>query len=107
MTETTLDLVRAALRTDPTVTPRDRTRLLRLLRAGEPPQPQATPTIAERIVRRDEAAQLIGGSLRLVDRLAKNGQLPRVTLPGRKRGAGFRLSDITRLISSSPQAEAA
>ena len=45
MLQTTIDLLRAGLRTDPTVTPGERTHLLALLRQGleqePPPQPKS------------------------------------------------------------------
>jgi hypothetical protein len=55
--------------------------------------------VENRIVRRVEAARILGRSTRAVDYLVQAGSLPRVTFPGHQRGAGFRLSDIQSLIS--------
>ena len=52
----------------------------------------------ERIVRRAEAAKLLSRSLRAVDLLREQHILQPVTLPGRTRGAGFKLSSIMGLI---------
>jgi len=47
---------------------------------------------------RKTAAAMLGRSPRLIDLLANRGVLPRVTLPGRVRAAGFRRSDVVALI---------
>ena len=98
MLPTTADVVRAALKADPTVSPADRGRLLTALRNGgaTPPAP-AAPT-GPRLLRRKEAAAMLAVSKRTLDSLAAAGTLPRVTLPGRTRGAGFRESDLSALI---------
>ena len=54
--------------------------------------------VENRILRRPEAARLLGRTPRAVDYLVKAGSLPRVTFPGHTRGAGFRLSDVQALI---------
>ncbi len=51
-----------------------------------------------RLIRRAEAAQRLGRTLRFVDRLAADGIIERVRIPGRKRACGFRESDVSRLI---------
>jgi len=64
--------------------------------------PAATASAApepDRIVRRGEVARLLARSQRFVDRLAHDGTLARVKLPGRHRGAGFRLSAVQSLIA--------
>ena len=98
MLPTTLDVLKSALRADPTVTPADRGRLLALVRNGgaTPPAP-AAPT-GPRLIRRKEAARMLGTSTRTVDSLAADGKLARVRLPGRRRGAGFRVADVQALI---------
>jgi len=101
---TTLEIIRSALRADPNATPADRKRHLNYLRYGtvvEKPSPTQTPT--PRIIRRDEAARLLSSSLRLVDRLAQEGTLKKVTLPGRKRAAGFLEADIRALMQLPQQ----
>jgi len=54
-----------------------------------------------RIVRRSEAARILGRSTRSVDYLVQSGALPRVTFPGHQRSAGFRYSDIAALIGGA------
>jgi predicted DNA-binding transcriptional regulator AlpA len=96
MLPTTLDVFKASLKADPTVSPADRARLLALLRAGSAPvsplfpPPEAVP----RILRRAEVANRLSLSLRTVDKLP----LKKVKLPGRQRAAGFLESDINALL---------
>lgn len=54
--------------------------------------------VENRIVRRVEAAKILGRSTRAVDYLVAQGALEKVMFPGHLRGAGFRMSDITTLI---------
>jgi len=53
----------------------------------------------ERIVRRAEAAKILGRSIRAVDLLREQGHLKLVTMPGRERGAGFKFSDVLSLVN--------
>ena len=46
-----------------------------------------------------EVARRLGRSPRAVDRLAAEGALRKVLLPGRTRAAGFRESDVAALIA--------
>lgn len=100
MNSTTIELLRAALKSDPTVSPAGRARLLAQLRqypdglrANPPPENLAA------IWTRKRVAEAMGSrSLRFVDRLAQDGILEKVKLPGRQRGAGFRAADVQRLI---------
>ena len=105
MTSTTLDIVRAAFRADPTLGPADRNRLLAILRNGGRPEatPATTPTAPTtreplRVIRRAEAAARLSVALRTVDDLARRGVLHKFTLPGRTRAAGFAERDVERLI---------
>lgn len=99
MLATTLDLFRAALRSDATVSPAERSRILTLIRHNAaPPVPLPPANDGPRILRRKQAAERCGCSLRLIDRLAQQGALPKVRLPGRQRAAGFRESDVLKLI---------
>ena|SRR6266404_1531765 len=99
MLATTLDIIRSGLKADPTVTPGDRARILATLRNGTP-APLLPPHFdAPRIVRRNEAAQMLSGSTRFVDRLAQQGALKKVKLPGRTRCAGFLEADIRALMT--------
>jgi predicted DNA-binding transcriptional regulator AlpA len=69
---------------------------------SEPVQSPATNSPAvpatDRLLRRGEVAAMLARSPRAVDRLAVDGTLPKFTLPGRLRAAGFRLADVQRLI---------
>lgn len=96
MQEATAGLVDAVLRSDRTVDGVERRRLVGLLLEKPAEGGQATP---DRLLRRREAAGLLGRSTKTVDRLASAGVLRRVKFPGYQRGAGFRLSDVERLIS--------
>jgi predicted DNA-binding transcriptional regulator AlpA len=64
------------------------------------PPANGTPTAPEpRIIRRAETAHRLGCSVRLVDRLAADGILPKRHLPNRQRAAGFLESDVNALIA--------
>jgi hypothetical protein len=99
MLNVTEDIIKAALKSDPSLTSLDRKRIIGALRnsGNKPPVPAPDPA-TERIVRREECAMLLSGSLRLVDRLATERVLKRVTLPGRKRATGFLYSDVMALL---------
>jgi predicted DNA-binding transcriptional regulator AlpA len=99
MLPTTLKLIRTAFESDPTVPVPHRRRLLALLRDGTAPEPRPPSIPSEpRILRRAEAARRLGCSVRLVDRLARDGTLPKRTLPGRQRAAGVLESDLVALL---------
>ena len=103
MSPATLEILKAALRADETVTARDQARFLALLRNG-PPRELAVPAVPTeaRLVRRAEAARRLGGSLRLVDRLARDGILRKHRLPGRQRAQGILESDLVALLTAAP-----
>jgi hypothetical protein len=105
MLSTTIDAIRAVLRMDPTVNPAERTRIIYLLRWGE--KEKKAPVRKElRLLHRETVADRLACSLRLVDRLAVDGVLHRVMLPGRKRGAGFRESEVDALVMGTSGDEA-
>ena len=54
----------------------------------------------DRILSRSETAQRFNRSTRAVALWARAGILQSVMLPGRKRGVGFRESDVARLIAA-------
>ena len=103
MLPTTIELLKVGLKADPTVTAPDRARLLAILRAGGEPQPKAAPPsdVGPRVIRRKEAARRLACCVRVIDRLAQEGKLKRVKLPGRVRAAGFLESDINKMISTN------
>jgi predicted DNA-binding transcriptional regulator AlpA len=96
MLTTTLDVFRATLKADPTVSPKDRARLLALLRTPDAPVKSPYPPLdtAPRILRRAEVANRLSLSLRTVDKLP----IKKIKLPGRTRAAGFLESDINALL---------
>ena len=97
MLPTTLDVFRAGLKSDPTVSPADRARLLALIRNGAASavKSESLSEAPPRLLRRAEVARRLAVSLRTVDKLP----IEKVRLPGRKRCCGFRESDINALIS--------
>ncbi len=99
MLPTTIDAIRSLLKADPSLSPRERTRILAVLKShGKEGADKATPN-TPRILRRDTVAGRLGCTVRQVDNLAREKILRRVVLPGRKRGAGFRESDVLALIA--------
>src|SRR5262249_28623761 len=100
MLETTFAIIKSGLNADPTLSPRDRTQILASLRNRNKSLKieQSQSTDLQRIVRRREAAEMYGCSLRLIDRLAAQGVLRKVRLPGRQRGAGFLKSDLVTVM---------
>jgi len=105
MLPTTIDLLKAGLKADPTISPSDRIRLLATLRAGlgTEAKPAIAPDAAPRVIRRKEAAHRLACCVRVIDRLAQEGKLKRVRLPGRIRSAGFLESDINQLLAANGQ----
>lgn len=97
---TTNDLIRTALKTDPTLTPANRTTILAAIKNHDkaPKDPELGVAPEPRILRRREAAARFGVSLRAVDNWTKAGILSKVKLPGHVRSCGFRESDIVALI---------
>ena len=100
-TASTIEIIKATAKADPQATPVDRASLLAFLRnGGNHEMTQAAPC-EHRLLRRSEAARLLGRSARTVDELAQQGILHKVTLPGRKRAAGFRYADVVSLITGT------
>ena len=100
MKETTRDAVLAVLQTDWHINETDRRRLVGLLRDGQ----EAGDPTPDRLIRRREVGRLLGRSPKSVDRLAERGILHRITFPSSKRGAGYRLSEVERLVAgTTPQ----
>jgi predicted DNA-binding transcriptional regulator AlpA len=73
-----------------------------LLRDGVEPPTQPTKPTEPRLLRRAEVARRLGCSVRLVDRLATEGVLPKHRLPNRRRAAGVLEADLIALITASP-----
>jgi predicted DNA-binding transcriptional regulator AlpA len=97
----TVRTFKALLETDPTIAPAHRTLYVRFFRDGYPPDPKGfepPPDVVPRVIRRKEAANRLACCVRVIDRLAQEGKLKRVRLPGRSRAAGFLESDINALL---------
>ena len=101
MLPTTLDAVKAVLKADPALTLADRMRIVGNIRNhGKPSetiQPIAPPE--RRVLPRAEVARRFNRSLRFVDRLAAEGIIHRMKLPGRTRACGFLAEDVERVMS--------
>jgi len=100
MKKATLEIIRACLLADPEITPDQRTRYIAILRS--PIVPTQTPQVitAPKLIKRAEAANRLGYSTRMVDKLAASGVLHKCKLPGRARAAGFLESDVDALIQN-------
>lgn len=99
MLNTTLEIVRSGLKSDPTLTPQDRARLLASLREPAVQKPAPETSTEPRLVRRATVASRLSCSLRTVDKLAASGVLAKRKLPGRVRASGFLASDVDKLIA--------
>jgi hypothetical protein len=100
MLETTIDVFKAAMKSDPTVSASDRSRVLDFVRNGlGTPKPEPPTPAAPRILRRKTAAERLGRSLRAVDMLAQQGILKKIKLPGRQRAAGFLEDHVNKLLA--------
>lgn len=97
MLPTTQTAISAMLKADPSLTPDARAAIVAAIRNhGKNTRPEAAPVA--RLLKRREVAERLGCCPRTVDGLARAGSLRRVLLPGRRRGAGFIESDVTRLL---------
>jgi predicted DNA-binding transcriptional regulator AlpA len=96
MLPTTIEVFKATLRADPTISAIDRGRLLAMIRTGPAPAQKSAsaPESVPRILRRAEVARRLSVSLRTVDKLP----IQKLKLPGRTRAAGFLESDINALL---------
>ena len=105
MLPTTVDAVKALLKADPSLTPADRSQIVGIIRNhGRPAEPRPSPKRQGAcILTRAEVAKRFNRSKRFVDKLATEGVLQRVTLPGRVRACGYREADVERLLSAEGQ----
>ena len=103
MQPTTLDAMRALLKTDPSLSPADRSQIVETIRNHGRPKEQAPRLVVEqrvaRVLTRAEVGKRFGRSLRFVDKLAAQGVLHRVTMPGRVRACGFREDEVNRILT--------
>jgi hypothetical protein len=101
----TIEIIKTALKADNSVSASARARVLATIRHGGSQAPEPAKVAEPRLIRRAEAAHRLGCSLRLVDRLAKDGALVKRRLPGRKRAAGILESDLLALIADEAAPE--
>lgn len=105
MTNTTKEMIKAAILADATVDNGLKTTLLTnvnqldKLLLGEVPSKSATNPQLNRLCSRSEVAKLIGKTPQRVDQLAKAGLLKKVYGIGKKRAMGFTLESVQGLIS--------
>jgi hypothetical protein len=101
MLDSTIELIRAGLKTDVTLNAADRIRLVALLRNGGA-QSQSLPPAKDtpRIYSREQAAQLLGDRTpRYVDQLCKRGLLKKFTPPGNRRSIGIHSESLLAFIA--------
>jgi len=102
MLDSTIELIRAGLKTDPTISAVERTRLLISLRNNAKQVSSQQPKnldVAPKIIRRKQAAERLNSSLRFVDLLARQGVLKKCVLPGRTRAVGILESSLLAVLS--------
>ncbi len=97
MLTTTTDAIKSMLKADPSLTPDDRNTILVAIKNHGKTGTTKGET-GPQLITRKQAAAMLGRSPRLIDLLATDGTLQRVTLPGRTRAAGFRKADVVALI---------
>jgi hypothetical protein len=103
MTTTTLEILKAALSADPSITPAQRSRLLKMARNGDgEPEKNGNGHGSPRIYSRAEAARLLGGkTARYVDQLAARGLLQKFVPAGNRRAIGVTSVSLESLIGSA------
>jgi len=101
MLATTTQIIRSALQADPSLNPRDRALVLASLRDKPKNSKAEVNADSPRLIRRTEAARRLGCSLRMIDRLAQEGVLPKRKLPNRKRASGFLEADLNALLTTT------
>jgi hypothetical protein len=105
MLDSTIELIRAGLKTDPTLSVAERTRIVLVLRNyGKQTQQPQIQQGAPKIIRRRQAAERLNSSLRFVDLLARQGVLKKCVLPGRKRAVGILESSLSAVLTA-PEAK--
>lgn len=101
MNRQTVEIVRAALKADSTVTAEQRQQLIALLRDGKQTQKEAKTGIPTKplTVRRNEAARLLGIAPRTVDLWCAEGRLKKIVMKGRKRSCAITRASIDALVA--------
>jgi hypothetical protein len=99
MLDSTLQVIKTALKCDPSLAPGDRAKLLATLRSDGKLPPALPANTGPTVLRRIEVARRLGRTLRSVDQLAAEGVLKKVVLPGRQRSGGILESSLLAAIS--------
>ncbi len=98
MLPSTREALAAIMRADPSI---DAATRAAVLKAGSAPATDRPPT--DILLRVPQVAEILGRTPRSVHMLAQRGVLRKVTFPGSTRSAGFRRSDVERLIATEPE----
>ncbi len=98
MLPSTREAISAILRTDPSISTATRAAFLQSLTRPGTDRP---PT--DEILRVPEVARILSRTPRSVHQLAQRGILRKVVFPGSTRSAGFRRSDVERLLLTGPE----
>lgn len=96
MNPTTVTLIRAALETDPSLTPAMR---VKIVDAIEGAVGGADGNALDKCVTFTEAAKVLGKSRKRIQQLVANGSLEAVKFPGSSRASGVRESSLRRLVN--------
>lgn len=98
MLHTTYEATKGLLKADPSISPQERNKILKLIQQGGDNSPGAAQhKEPPRLLRRKEAADRLSISLRTLDAWAKAGLLKKIILPGKTRACGFSSVEIDAL----------
>lgn len=107
MLPTTADAMNALMKADPSLTSSDRHRIMAAVRNHGRVAPAKQPgagRLETRVLQRTDVARRFGRSVRFVDKLAGQGVLRRVRLPGRVRACGFLAEEVERVMAGGEDA---
>lgn len=97
----TVQVVSAALKGDPNISPKERSHILSLLKNGSEVKEKESPQNLPLIVRRSLCAELLGRSVRTIDLLVEQGLLEKKKFKGRSLAAGITRESLLRMLSES------
>lgn len=99
MLQSTLDAVKAIIKTDPSIPIEDREQIIQ--NAKQHGKAGATmPAVKDRLLSRNQVAEILGKTPRFIDLLHRQGVLQKFKIAGRKYSAGFKASEIQRFLDS-------
>ncbi len=101
MLPTTIEAIKAILRSDPTIAPDCRTLIITSIRNYGSNAGTKSLQPEKRLIRPTEVARRLSVSTRTVHILATQGILHKKIFPGRKRSCGFLSEEVDRLISDT------